>query len=182
MKPDVFRQQLRVFTSTNDPLEQENAIVSMLDPLDLDIEYKKLASEGGMRRVLEIFTSFTDTADDELINEYDKKSLEQVGQLSTEYLAKGAYAAFAQMVFSLTAESLTEYYPDLTPGSTHFYRYIPDEIYLQTFLLDTMANVSSFDWERDIKIVEQSLMVMTVCFSDIYSFLTEEDEDEEIAD
>lgn len=182
---ESFKHQLQVFTSSYDPDEQYQAIIAMLDPLDLDIEYKKLASEGGLARVLDIFSSFSDTSDDELINDYDKKSLEQVGLLSRDYFAREEYSSFAQMVFALILESFSDYY-GLEEGTevnrSLIYAKISDEIYLQTFLLDTMADLSKFDWNRDRRVIEQSLMVLTVCFSDIYSFLTEEDDDDEMAD
>ncbi|MDQ3239420.1 MAG: hypothetical protein M3P33_02760 [bacterium] len=188
MKPDDFKIQLGIFTSSGNSTEHNKAIIDMLDPQDLDIEYKKLISEGGVDRILEIFISFSDASSDELINEYEQKSLEQVGELSKKHLLNKEYRAFAQMIFELTLESLSEYYSEelldtvLVLNSKSVYSYITDEIYLQLFLLDTMANDRSFDWGRDQKIIVQSLNVLTICFSDIYSFLIEDDDVDEMAD
>jgi hypothetical protein len=180
-----FRDYFRVFTSTRDEELHEKVIVAMLDPLDLDIEYKKLRSEGGIERVLDIFASFADTADDELITDYEKKSLEQVGKLTEQYFAQKNYLAFAEMVLAMTLESLAEKYGVLPEEEMVdidvelLYRHIPEEVYLQTFLLENMANKKTFDWERSEQIVEQSLIVLTVCFSDIYDFIAYDETVEE---
>jgi hypothetical protein len=155
----------------------------------LDIEYRKLRSEGGIERVLNIFSSFASTEDDELVSDYEKKSLEQVGVLTQQYFSEGKFLSFAQMVLAMTVESLAEKYgllddDDLTEiGIEHVYPYLPLEIYLQTFLLENMADERKFDWHRDERIIEQSLIVLTVSFSDIYDFIaTDEISEEEVAD
>lgn len=190
MELNEFRDYLRVFTTTHDAEMHKTAILRMLDPLDLDIEYKKLNLEGGLNRVMDIFSSFSDTSEDDLVTEYERKSLEQVGILTREYFTKKAYSSFAKMVFALTIESFAEKYDlglvdeQLTEVQIEdIYNTIPSEIYLQTFLLESMSDDSAFNWNRDAVIIEQSLLALTVCFSDIYAFLTEEDDyEDEIAD
>lgn len=190
MELNEFRDYLRIFTTTHDAELHKTALLQMLDPLDLDIEYKKLNQEGGLDRVMTIFSSFSDINDDELVTEYERKSLEQVGALTKEYFAKEAYSSFAKMVFALTLESFGEKYDlgvedeELTEVKIEdIYNIIPSEIYLQTFLLESMSDETAFNWNRSPIIIEQSLLALTVCFSDIYAFLTEEDDYmEEIAD
>ncbi len=188
MSSDDFRNYLRVFTSSHDATEHEKVIVAMLDSLDLDLEYKKMKREGGLSRILSIFSSFSDTAGEELLNDYELKSLQQVGELTRKYFATGSYDAFAQVIFSLILESYIEYYELDMPLHNDekiihaIYAKIPPDIYLQTFLLETLSESTQFNWGRDEVIVVQSLIVLTVCFSDIYAFLTEYDEVEEVAD
>lgn len=182
MSSQEFRDLVRVFTSTSDPVQHEQAILVMMDPLDLDIEYKKLSREGGLDRVQTIFSSFADVEDDEMLSEYERKRLEQVGNLTNLYFTQKAYSSFALMIYQLLLESVLEKY-DFGIGdaaqlkSEMLYATLPEEIQLQTFLLESMANPKVFNWNRDEDIVVQSLLLLTVCFSDVYSFLTE-DEDE----
>ncbi|MDQ3098624.1 MAG: hypothetical protein M3Q44_02665 [bacterium] len=190
MELHEFRDYLRIFTTTHDANLHKTAILQMLDPLDLDIEYKKLNQDGGLNRVMDIFASFSEIEDDDLVTEYERKSLEQVGALTREYFKQKAYSSFAKMVFALTLESFAEKYDlgldedQLTEVRVEdVYNTIPSEIYLQTFLLESMSDESAFNWNRDTVIIEQSLLALTVCFSDIYAFLTEDDEyEEEVAD
>ncbi len=190
MELHEFRDYLRIFTTTHEPTLHKSAILKMLDPLDLDIEYKKLNSEGGLERVMDIFSSFSDTSEDDMVTEYERKSLEQVGALTREYFSQKAYSSFAKMVFALTLESFAEKYDlgldedRLTEiHAEDIYNSIPSEIYLQTFLLESMSDETTFNWNRDSTIIEQSLLALTVCFSDIYAYLTEEEEyEEDVAD
>jgi hypothetical protein len=188
MDLDLFRKNLRIFTTSTDALAQNQAILEMFDSLDLDIEYKKLVAKGDIKRVLDIFSSFSETDDEELVGEYEMTRMEQVGKLSHEFFAKRDFAAFAEMIFQLTLESIGESFDlgDVEIKKTNInklYENIPEEIYLQTFLLESMGNKSVFDWNRNDQIIAQSLFTLTVCFSDIYGFLSELDEEEEyIAD
>lgn len=190
MELHEFRDYLRIFTTTHDSVMHKDAILRMLDPLDLDIEYKKLDQNGGLERVKSIFASFSEIEEGDLVTEYERKSLEQVGTLTKEYFDQKAYSSFAKMVFALTLESFSEKY-DLGLDEDRLsevrvediYDNIPSEIYLQTFMLESMSDDSSFNWNRDEVIIEQSLLALTVCFSDIYVFLSEEDDyDEDLAD
>lgn len=182
MSSQQFRDLMRVFTTGDDPVRHGEAIVGMLDPLDLDIEYRKLAHEGGLQRVLDIFTSFAETSDDFMLTEYETSRLKQVGMLTEEYFKKQDYAAFAAMVYQLLLESFLEKYDFNTDdiakiSSAMLYKTIPEEIQLQTFLLESMADPTIFDWKRDNAILIQAMLVLTVCFSDVYTFLTEDEDD-----
>jgi hypothetical protein len=189
MEHTEFRDHFRIFTSTTDPVLHEQVILAFFDPLDLDIEYRKLRKEGGIARVLDIFSSFAALEDDELVSDYEKKSLEQVGVLTVQYFEEGNYLAFAQMVLAMTIESLADKYMPVIDDDLNeidmdmLYSKIPSEIYLQTFLLENMAEPRQFDWNRDPQIVEQALIALTVIFSDIYDFISaEEIPSEESAD
>ena len=182
MSSKEFRDLIRDFTATVDPDQHEQAIISMLDPLDLDIEYRKLSREGGLDRIYAIFTSFADVEDDEMLSDYERKRLEQVGSLTELYFSQKAYSSFALMIYQLLLESVVEKYDFGVEDVTHLqseamYTTLPEEIQLQTFLLESMSNPNLFNWDRNDKIIMQSLLVLTVCFSDVYSFLTEDEED-----
>jgi len=181
MSSQEFRDLVRIFTSTTDPDLQMQAIITMLDPLDLDIEYKKLSREGGLDRVQSIFSSFAEVEDDEMLSEYESKRLDQVGSLTNTYFSQKAYSSFASMIYQLLVESVLEQYDFGTVDASQvrsedLYSTLPEEIQLQTFLLESMANPKIFNWDRNDSIVLQSLILLTVCFSDVYSFLTEDDE------
>jgi hypothetical protein len=183
MSSQQFRDCIRVFTTTDNPISHAEAIIQMLDPLDLDIEYKKLAHEGGLKRVLDIFRSFSDVSDELLLTEYESTRLRQVGVLTEEYFGRADYLAFSVMVYQLLLESFLEKYDfqtedisGITPAQ--LYKTIPEEIQLQTFLIESMADSKIFDWNRSQSIIIQSLLVLTVCFSDVYSFLTDDEVDE----
>ncbi len=186
MSSQEFRDLIRIFTTDRDPVRQNIAIIQMLDPLDLDIEYKKLAREGDLQRIQDIFSSFADTTEDSLSG-YEEKRLQQVSLLTQEYFSNKAYASFALMIYQLMVESFLERYDfsteDAAAVTSHMlYQTLPEEIHLQTFLLESMANPKVFDWNRDDEVVVQSLQVLTVCFSDVYSFLTEEEDDDSVED
>lgn len=182
MSSQEFRDLVRVFMTTLDPVQHSQAIITLLDPLDLDIEYKKISKEGGFERVQSIFASFAEVEEDEMLTEYERKRLEQVGSLTDLYFAQRAYPSFALMIYQLLLESFMEKY-DFgveSVGELHdevLYEALPEEIQLQTFLLESMSNPSLFNWDRDEEVIIQSLLVLTVCFSDVYSFLTEDDDE-----
>lgn len=183
MSSQEFRELIRVFTAAVDPFEHQQAIIAMLDPLDLDIEYKKLSREGGIDRVQSIFSSFADVHDDEMLSDYERKRLEQVGTLTDLYFSQKSYSSFALMIYQLLLESVLEKYDFGIAGTTQLksdmlYATLPEEIQLQTFLLESMANSKVFNWNREDDIVVQSLLLLTVCFGDVYSFLTEDEEDD----
>jgi hypothetical protein len=185
MSSQQFRDFVRIFTTGENPVSHAAAIIEMLDPLDLDIEYRKLAHEGGLQRVLDIFTSFADMSDNFMLTEYETSRLKQVGMLTEEYFKKQDYSAFAAMVHQLLLESFLEKYDfgteDISKiNSEKLYRIIPEEIQLQTFLLESMADPAIFDWKRSNVILIQSMLVLTVCFSDVYSFLTDDETETEL--
>lgn len=185
MSADDFRRYIRLFATTKDPQEHHDVIMEILNPLDLEIEYLKLKSEGGLAKVEEVFRSFAEVPHDEMIGELERSSLKQVGQLTGEYFTAKNFKAFAQMAFVITLESMLEFYDLLEDVQVndkhiaHLYKHIADEIYVQMFILEHMAHEDHFDWNRDIQILEQSLIALTVCFSDIYGFLSEREEEEE---
>jgi len=187
MELESFRLNIRIFTDTTDSEIHNQAIIDMFDPLDLDLEYKTLASKGNIQKVLDIFSSFSETSDEELFGEYESKRMEQVGVLSQEYFAKKDFSSFSQLIFQLTVESINENYDlgveDLSLlDISKLYEKIPEDIYLQVFLLENMANPSRFNWNRDLNIIAQSLFALTVCFSDIYAFLSDDADEEFLAD
>lgn len=188
MSSEDFRHYLRIFATTHDPKAHEEALLAMLDPLDLDVEYHAMKQEGGMRKVLEVFQGFAEVPVDEYIGEFERSSLTHVGNLTKEYFSRKEFHSFAQMVFVLTLESLLEHYSllegvEITDRHiADLYAQIAEDIYIQTFLLEHMSHHEYFTWQRDIEIIEQSLIAMTVCFSDIYGYLSEQEQDEEYAD
>lgn len=183
MSSQEFRDLVRIFTASDDVNRHHESIIAILDPLDLDIEYKKLVREDGLQRVRDIFSSFADTSEEEMLSEYEKKRLEQVGVLTEQYFEQKAYQSFALMIYQLLLESFFERYDfngDLGAiPSEVIYQTLPEEIQLQTFLLESMSNNQVFNWNRREEIIVQSLLVLTICFSDVYSFLTEDEEEEQ---
>lgn len=188
MSAEDFRHFLRIFATTHDPKAHEEALLAMLDPLDLDVEYQAMKQDGGLRKVLEVFEGFAEVPADEYIGEFERSSLTHVGQLTKEYFSRREYHAFAQMVFVLTLESLLEHYSllegiEITDKHVaDLYTQIAEDIYVQTFLLEHMSHPEFFAWQRDREIIEQSLVAMTVCFSDIYGYLSEQEESDDYAD
>jgi len=182
MRSSEFRTLVNIFTSSNDVDIHRQAIISLLDPLDLDIEFNKLCSKNILLKVRSIFASFAEAEEDVYIPEEEAFRLEQIGRLTCEYFDQQAYDRFAQMIYHVVLETFFEHYDF---GVSHIsqlnteilYAVIPEEIQLQTLLLETMASPEIFNWHRSEKIIEHSLLVLTVCFSDIYSFLTENDDD-----
>jgi hypothetical protein len=185
MSVDEFRLALRNFASSHDVDEHHAAAKSILESLDLDLEYEAIRSEGGRDRAKEVFMSFAEVGDEELVGQYERQSLLEVSRLTSEYFEKHSYDAFARMVFVLTVESLLEFYDQLSEVTvvgediSELYRVLDEQIYIQMFLLEHMAHGDNFHWGRQMQIVEQSLAALTVCFTDIYNFLGSKDDMDE---
>lgn len=188
MSAEDFRYFLRIFATTHDPKEHEEALLAMLGPLDLDVEYQSLKQEGGLKKVLEVFEGFAEVPQDEYIGGFERSSLTHVGHLTREYFSRREYHSFAQMVFALTLESLLEHYAlleglEITDQHVkELYGSIAEDIYIQTFLLEHMSHHDYFMWQRGKEIIEQYLIAMTVCFSDIYGYLSDQESGDEYAD
>lgn len=186
MSSEDFRRYLRIFATTHDVNEHHEAISLLLEPLDLDVEYSSFCKDGGLDKVLDVFEGFAEIPEDEYVGGYERSSLTHVGNMTREYFAKREFLSFAQMVFLMVLESLLEHYEMLEGVEVTakqidtLYSQLDHDIYVQTFILEHMAHKDHFAWERDEKILEQSLIALTVCFSDIFAYLGESDEEESV--
>jgi hypothetical protein len=186
MSTEDFKRYLRVFANTHDVREHHEAVSLLLAPLDLDVEYSSFRRDGGLDKVLDVFEAFADIPEDEYVGGYERSSLNHVGVMTREYFAKKEYLSFAQMVFLMVLESLLEHYEMLEGVEVteerieNLYGRLDQDIYVQTFILEHMSHKDHFVWERDEKILEQSLIVLTLCFLDIFAYLSESDEEENV--
>lgn len=53
---------------------------------------------------------------------------------------------------------------------------IPREIFLQFFLIETLSKTKNFDWDRNEDVINQNLACLIICFSDIYDFFNNSDD------
>lgn len=174
----IFEQ----FSSELDPAVHREAVATLLREIDLDDLYQDLLDEPNA--ILNFFSSWKKAAEEE-DDPKEAAALRQMSIDSLKLLNQKNYRELSEMFFDITFKHLAEFlnlesredFEKLTDHDLYKKSLIPNEIFLQMFLLETLFKSKDFRWDRDNKIIKQNLTCLIVCFGDIYSFLEANDSD-----
>ena len=108
----------------------------------------------------------------------ERKGLESLGKLSEKYFNKKDYRALSKLFADVVLRHLAEFihleeredFEEITDNDLYEKGLIPEEIYLQFFLIETLSKTKDFDWARNENVINQNLACLVVCFGDIYDF------------
>ena len=177
-KVQEFDNAYKLFTSSENPLEHHRSLEILLAKIGLKSKFKqelKLGSEV----VIDLFKSFNKATREDCISETEYLSLKKVGKLFSEYMVENRYDKFSDLAFSLVLQNIIDLielqekgdFKEYTITDLYEKKLLPNEIFLQFFIMETLANNKVYKWKRNQTIIDQSLVCLAVCFEDIYDFL-----------
>lgn len=175
---DNFNFNFERFTSSIDPKEHKESTRRLLSQIKLEDEFNARLNEGS-KLIKNFFQSFKNASLDTSIPEIERISMVKIGSQATRYIKNNQYHKLADLAFNLVFRNLTDFlqlskrkdFNKLTFQNLYHKRLLPPEVFFQFFLLETLANEKIYNWNRNKIIVDQSLVCLEVCFSDIYRFL-----------
>ncbi|RJQ24688.1 hypothetical protein C4577_07225 [Candidatus Parcubacteria bacterium] len=169
-----------LFITSKNELKHRQSIESIFAKIGLKSKFKR-ELQLGSEQVIEVFKSFKKVTRKDCISDVEYQSLKKVGRLFTEYAAKNRYDKFSDLAFSLVLQNTIDLlglqkksnFKEYTITDLYEKKLLPNGIFLQFFILETLANNKVYKWNRNQTIIDQSLVCLTVCFEDIYDFLNQ---------
>ena len=169
-----------LFTISEDELKHRQSIESILAKIGLKSKFKR-ELQLGSDQVIDLFKSFKRATREDCTSEAEYQSLKKVGKLFTEYAVKNRYDKFSDLAFSLALQNIIDLlglqkksnFKEYTITDLYEKKLLPNGIFLQFFILETLANNKVYRWNRNQTITDQSLVCLAVCFEDIYDFLNQ---------
>ncbi|MBI3103731.1 hypothetical protein HYZ05_02215 [Candidatus Daviesbacteria bacterium] len=179
-KVQEFDNAYKLFTSSNDPLEHRMSVEILLAKIGLKSKFKR-ELQLGSEQVIDLFKSFKRATRKDCISNVEYQSLKKVGKLFTEYTAKNRYDKFSDLAFSLALQNIIDLlglrkksnFKEYTITDLYEKKLLPNGIFLQFFILETLSNNKVYRWNRNQTIIDQSLICLAVCFEDIYDYLNQ---------
>lgn len=173
-----FDNAYELFTSSEDPLEHRRSVEILFAKIGLKSKFKQ-ELQLGSKQVIDLFKSFKKATREDCISDIEHQSLKKVGELFTRYDNEKKYDKFADLAFSLALQNIIDFlglpkkgdFEEYTINDLYDKKLLPNEIFLQFFILETLANNRVYKWNRNKIIIGQSLVCLEVCFEDIYDFL-----------
>ncbi len=179
-KIQEFDNAYKLFISSNKMVEHRRSIETILAQIGLKSKFKR-ELQLGSEQVIGLFKSFKKATREDCISDAEYQSLKKVGKLFTEYTAKNRYDKFSDLAFSLALQNIIDLlglqkksnFKDYTITDLYEKKLLPNGIFLQFFILETLANNKVYKWNRNQTIIDQSLVCLAVCFENIYDFLNQ---------
>lgn len=173
-----FDNAYTLFTSSGDSIQHRQSIETILAKIGLKSKFKR-ELQLGSEQVIDLFKSFKEATREDCISEAEYLSLRNVGKLFTKYTVEKRYDKFSDLAFSLALQNIIDFlelpkkrdFEEYTITDLYEKRLLPNEIFLQFFILETLANNKAYKWNRNQTIIDQTLVCLSVCFEDIYNFL-----------
>lgn len=184
---DKFGKSFDQLVNEKDPAKHRKAIVALLSNDELDGPFLEFLHEkDGVER---FFLSFTH-AEDVGIDAQEKKSLKKLGKLSKKYFEHKEYVKLCELFYGMAFRNLADIlhlqdrddFETITDHDLITKGILPSEILLPYFLLDAFVQIRDFDWNRGEEVVRQNLACFIVCFTELYAFFNESEEEEDFAD
>lgn len=177
-KIQEFDNAYKLFTSSENPLEHRRSVELLLAKIGLKSKFKR-ELQSGSELVIKLFKSFKKVTQEDCVSKAEYQSLKKVGQLFTGFNKEKKYDKFADLAFSLALQNIIDFlglpkkgnFEEYTIHDLYDKKLLPNEIFLQFFILETLANNRAYKWNRNKIIIGQSLVCLEVCFEDIYDFL-----------
>ena len=169
-----------LFTTSENGLKHRQSIESILAKIGLKSKFKQKLQLGS-EQVIDLFKSFKKATRKDCISDAEYQSLKKVGKLFTEYAVKNRYDKFSDLAFSLALQNIIDLlglqkksnFKEYTITDLYEKKLLPNGIFLQFFILETLANNKVYKWNRNQIIIDQSLVCLAVCFEDIYDSLNQ---------
>lgn len=178
-KIEDFDAAFTKFLKEKDPAVHNDAILTLLSDINLDEIYLSLLEDNGVQRFFLIW----EHAGKEEPNPTERAGLKLLGEKSKKLYKNKKYQKLCDLFLGLLFRHLANYlkleeredFEKITDHDLYEMGLIPNEIYLQYFLIETLVKSREFDWNREERINEQNLACMIACFGDIYDFFQEQD-------
>lgn len=179
-KIQEFDNAYKLFTSSENPLDHRKSVEILLAKIGLKSNFKRELRLGS-EQVIDLLKSFKKATRKDCISETEYLSLKKVGKLFSEYTVENRYDKFSDLAFSLALQNITDLlglqkksnFEEYTITDLYEKKLLPNGIFLQFFILETLANNKVYKWNRNQTIIDQSLVCLAVCFEDIYDFLNQ---------
>lgn len=113
-------------------------------------------------------------------------SMRKIGEKAKKFMETKEFRKIAELGFDLATDNILSFLKlqGKELGSVKmedFYKeYLPGEIFTQYALLEMMAKHSNFDWNRNDKITRQTLVLAGMCFWDIYEYMHDSEESNDL--
>jgi hypothetical protein len=176
---EKFDKVYKQFLSEKDPLVHFKAMKILLSEPDLKEWFTEFIEEKDS--VKNFFLMWKDAYKYEN-NQKEKEGLKRLGIQSKKLYIEKNYKKLAELFFDITLRHLVDFihledredFEKITDVELYEKGLIPDEIYFQFFLIETMIKRKDFDWNRGEVIINQSLACFIICFLDINAFFNGE--------
>jgi len=177
---DTFSTAYGQFLYEIDPQRHRGAIRELLKPAGLANEFMDLIKE---KDAVEGFFHMWAHAAELEEDPNDKKGLAHLGRESQRLYDRQDYTDLCDVFYGQIFQNLADFlrlkersdFEELTDHDLFAKHLLPDEIYIQFFLVGTLAKNKQFEWNRGEAIARQSLACMIVCFGGMYDFFHESD-------
>lgn len=177
MNNNLTDQDFEYFVTITNPVLHNNAILALLKQIGLDKQYKTLL-KNDPNRLIDTFLQAKEFSIETGIPKKDREGFKNISKSAKIYLDKNRYDKFIDLLFTVMFNNLADFLklkerPDfkkLTDTDLLTKYIIPDDIFFQFFLTDTMTK-PLYNWKRNKQIIDQSIVCFDVCFESIYSYM-----------
>jgi len=176
-KIKIFDEAYARFLSEDDPALHYKAMKILLSEVDLDKCFDEMGKRDEVKKFFLMWQESSKYEKDPI----EKENLKRMGIESKLLYNQGSYQKLADLFFNITLRHIANYihleerkdYNEITDHDLYTKNLIPEEIYLQFFLMETMIKRKDFDWDRGEKISNQNLACFVTCFIDINAYINE---------
>lgn len=158
-KVQEFDNAYKLFTSSEDPLEHLRSVEILLAQIGLKTKFKR-ELQLGSEQAIDLFKSF-------------KKATRKDCISDVEYQSLLAFSLALQNIIDLLGPQKKSNFKEYTITDLYEKKLLPNGIFLQFFILETLSNNKVYRWNRNQTIIDQSLICLAVCFEDIYDYLNQ---------
>jgi len=171
------------FIAEKDAMVHKKAVETLLGIAGLKRSYREFLSEADS---VGNFFLCLDQASKEAADPQEKASLKKLGILSRKLYGRHDYLKLLEVFFDVAFRHFAEHinlekekdFEKITDHDLYERGLIPDEIFLQFFLMEALVKADAFDWGRGEEIAKQNLACFIVCFGDLYGFFHKENEEQ----
>lgn len=176
-----FDRAYEGFLKERDVIKHKADIETLLATVELNDIYREyLCKDDGIK---DFFLSW-ELASKEEVEEKEIVGLKELGAKSKKLFYQKNYRELSEIFFNIAFQHLANFihlderndFKELTDVDLYEKGLIPQEIFLQYFLLETIVKTKDFDWNRGEIIANQNLACLIICFSDLYEYFQEEKE------
>jgi len=164
-----------------DPLLHIKAVELLLAEIGMEDEFTDALKE---KAFVENFFLLWERAGMEEVDPKERPGLKKLGELSKLLYEKSDYRGLCKLFSDVAFRHLANFlrleerkdFKTITDHDLYTKDFMPPEVYLQFFLIETLAKRNDFDWNRGEEIARQNLICFILCFGDMYEFFHEEEE------